>query len=139
VSEDQFGLRVSSTLCLDYSGFDAVLFTNLYWHFEFASLRHRVPSLGFSARSGGITRACGVRISLDQSTSVSFKVPLAALTDGGTFCAPRDGRMRCDGGLIRQFAPSQSSIPVMPPLNGLLEGTWDSRFATLFALRKSVR
>ena len=94
---------------------------------------------GFSARSGGIARACGMRISLDQSTSVSFKVPLAALTDGGTFCAPRDGRMRCDGGLIRQFAPSQSSIPVMPPLNGLLEGTWDSRFATLFALRKSVR
>jgi hypothetical protein len=26
----------------------------------------------------------------------------------------------------------------MPPLNGLVEGTWDSRFATVFALRKSV-
>jgi hypothetical protein len=26
----------------------------------------------------------------------------------------------------------------MPPLNILLESTWDSRFATLFALRESV-
>jgi len=26
----------------------------------------------------------------------------------------------------------------MPPLVWLLEGTWDSRFATLFALRESV-
>jgi hypothetical protein len=26
----------------------------------------------------------------------------------------------------------------MPPLSRLLEGTWDSRFATLFALRESV-
>jgi hypothetical protein len=26
----------------------------------------------------------------------------------------------------------------MPPLTGLLEGTWDSRFATPFALRESV-
>ena len=26
----------------------------------------------------------------------------------------------------------------MPPISRLLEGTWDSRFATLFALRESV-
>ena len=51
------------------------------------SLRSATESrlCGFSARSGGIACACGVRLSLDKSTSVSFKVALAALSDGGHF------------------------------------------------------
>jgi hypothetical protein len=32
--------------------------------------------------------------------------------------------MRCNGGLIRRFVPSQSSIPVIPPLNGYLKVLW---------------
>jgi hypothetical protein len=46
-------------------------------------------------------------------------------------------RMRCDGGSDTTICPEPVEYPSDAALNGLLEGTSDSRFATLFALRKA--